>query len=117
MNVTITSVEQCAYHRNGVGGIGFWAIIFHSPNDLNEDRRFLATVAAHDVEDHTAGRPVDPHVTVICLDLLDEYGVTFGPNSWRGDAFFAPLCEVITGTDWFAVERARILGEEEPSQP
>lgn len=107
--MNVTKVHQCVYHRNGVSGEGFWAVIFdaeeHRAHEDLGSRRFIATVFDDDVEAWKERRLVNPHCAVFDIGMLAEVGVTFGHNSWRGDHFFAPLCEVITGTDWFAVNR------------
>jgi hypothetical protein len=71
-------IKQIAYHRNGVAGEGFYAILFYpyrKPREL-----MLASVF------HGRGR-----CSVIRLDLIEEHGVTFGENSWRGDDYEASL--------------------------
>jgi len=62
---------QAAYHRNGVCGAPFYAVLFE-----DEGRKMLATVFAE-----------VRHVAVICADLIEIDGVTFGVNSWRGDTY------------------------------
>jgi hypothetical protein len=64
-------IEQLAYHRNGVCGQGFWTAIYTHDDAPG---RFLATVF-----------PQRGNCAVINLDLIADYGVTFGQNSWRGD--------------------------------
>lgn len=73
-------VSQVAYHRNGVGGEGFYAIRFNDP----EQGDMVASV--FDGE----GR-----VAVYNIDLLKTDGVTFGVNSWRGDHYESALRKAI----------------------
>lgn len=81
---TIT-VTEVAYHRNGVSGEGFHAVLFTAPDDVGQPTEFLATVF------DGPGR-----VAVIGVaDLLEEFGVQFGINSWRGDYYEHPLSEAI----------------------
>ena len=110
MSPTIAKVHQCAYHRNGVGGEAFWAVVFDSTDDDGRSRRMLASVFADDVARRQAhpGTSLNPHIAVYDIGLLAEVGVAFGANSWRGDNYFEPLCDVIGSRDWFAVE----AGEE-----
>lgn len=75
----IRRIEQVAYHRNGVSGLGFHAIIFIARGpaiDSLSDERFLASVFK-----------AKGAVSVISLDRTENNGVTFGDNSWRGDDF------------------------------
>lgn len=85
----VKEVVQVQYHRNGISGVGFTAVLFksneaghpsHTPKSL-----FLAIV--HDEPGYCSVVRVD--------DLSDARGVTFGVNSWRGDNFEAELREVI----------------------
>jgi hypothetical protein len=77
----VKKVVQVQYHRNGVGGAGFTAVLFtsdaaghpsHTDNSL-----FLGIV--HDEPGYCSVVRVE--------DLSDARGVTFGVNSWRGDNF------------------------------
>lgn len=81
---------QLEYHRNGVGGAGFWAAIV----DYDDERRYLGTPARmlvthfsdHDEFGFTAAYEID------MLHKPDEdgdvVGVMFGANSWRGADMF-----------------------------
>ena len=95
----VNSIEQVSYHRNGIGGVGFYAILFRADAEESSPKlslrgkgspaqsnaRFLGIV--YD----------DPgYCSVICLDLIDEYGVEFAEgNSWRGDMFEHELRKAI----------------------
>jgi len=68
-------IEQLEYHRNGVSGIGFHAIIFTC-----KEGHMVATVF-----------PERGAVSIISLDRIEEYGVRFGANSWRGDHYESDL--------------------------
>jgi hypothetical protein len=64
-------IIEIAYHRNGVGGEGFYYVLF---KDNKADKgTFLATVFDGDGQ-----------VAVVNLDLIKERGVESGENSWRG---------------------------------
>ena len=80
MTKLIKTTEQIAYHRNGICGEPFYAVIFTS----NDDKSYLASVFE-----------ASGHVSVICLDLIADHGVTFGENSFRGDHFEDELRQAI----------------------
>lgn len=84
----ITKVHEVAYHRNGIGGEGFWAVTFTAYVD-GEVREMVATVF------EKAG-----HVAVLDVDVLAGTvrrpgTVAFGTNSWRGDVFESELRNAI----------------------
>ena len=89
MTKLIRKIEQIAYHRNGVCGAPFYAVLFTA----NEDgKRYLASVFE-----------ASAHVSVICLDRIADHGVTFGDNSFRGDHFEDELRPAIAqhhGEEW-----------------
>jgi len=81
-------IQEIAHHRNGVCGESFHAVRFRwQPDEYVDKENFLATVFAD------AGA-----CAVIGLDLIDEYGVASGANSWRGDDFEPDLRKAIR--DW-----------------
>lgn len=72
MNVPQIQIVSAAYHRNGVCGEGFWAILF----DDAEHGRMVASLFE------------EPGVCAVYkLDLLTDNDIAFGSNSWRGDWF------------------------------
>jgi len=75
---------QCEYHRNGIGGLGFYAILFDW-KDGKVKRRMLATL--FDERGACAVLEVAP--------LSTEVGVKFGLNSWRGDDFEKELRRLV----------------------
>lgn len=83
-------INQIEYHRNGVCGVGFNAVLFTI--DHTDDRgypgNYLAIVF-----------PDAQETAVINLDRIAEHGVTFGDNSWRGDLFNQELREAIAKID------------------
>lgn len=83
------NIQEIAYHRNGVGGLGFYAIRFQwKPDDSTKLENFLATV----FDDAGA-------CAVIGLDRIETQGVAFaGGNSWRGDNFESELRKAIENT-------------------
>jgi len=76
----VKNIVAIDYHRNGICGAPFYAIVF----DSTEGRRMVATV-------------FDEPCTVAVLDigLLSEGNVEFGVNSWRGDVYEGQLREAI----------------------
>lgn len=83
-------IQQIAYHRNGVGGNGFHAVLFRcDPKGEYAEQAgplFVASVFSE-----------RGSVSVLRVgDLFDaETGITFGENSWRGDHFETSLREAI----------------------
>ncbi|AMV22603.1 hypothetical protein [Planctomyces sp. SH-PL14] len=78
MNLTIMSVD---YHRNGIAGAPFHAVIFDDP----EQDLMLGIVFQ---QEH--------HVAVFNLTKLANHDIAFGSNSWRGDRYEPHLREAIT---------------------
>jgi len=83
------SVQEVSWHRNGISGVGFYAVRFKAEVGLDavgkKDANWLGILF------DTPGE-----CAVICLDLLETCGVKFGGgNSWRGDAFETELREAI----------------------
>lgn len=96
----IRSVDEVSWHRNGVGGAGFYAVLFRAdvPATKNEEARIFAITARDKIEDaRWLGILFDEpgHCAVICLDLLEKCRVRFGANSWRGDIFEPELRQAI----------------------
>lgn len=65
------TIQEIAYHRNGVMGNGFYVIKFR------QDRQNMLAVVFGEMG----------NVAVFDLDLLGKGNITFGENSWRGDNF------------------------------
>ena len=74
MGNRIAVVYGVAYHRNGSGGVGFYAVHFKGTTQV-DSHEFLATVFKE-----------QGCCAVIALDLVPTEGVGHG-NKWRGDAF------------------------------
>lgn len=68
-------ILQIAYHRNGVCGAPFHAVLFTEGRGKDKSRK-MATV----FEERGA-------VAVLDVDLLNANNVKFGENSWRGDNY------------------------------
>lgn len=75
------TIVSASWHRNGVGGEGFYAIIF----DDSEQGRMVASLFDE-----------SGYCAVYKLDKLAEGDIEFGSNSWRGDHYeykLRPLVE------------------------
>ena len=84
MSITNIEIVEVAYHRNGVCGVGFHVVRFDA--DMNGTRhRMLAT--RFDPESD-----INPRIAVLDIDILQQKGVGFITNSWRGD-YFASIVE------------------------
>lgn len=85
---------QVAYHRNGVSGDPFYAVLFES--DIGE---LVACVPAHifkdDGELRAAVKIAPPPCYVLQVGPVAEHKVTAGVASVRGDHFFESICEAI----------------------
>lgn len=77
-------VSQIEWHRNGIGGVGFHAVLFDFAEDGERSERFLASVF-----------PDHGHISVVSLDRIAQVGVRSGENSWRGDRFEPALRKAI----------------------
>ncbi len=82
MELTIVSAD---HHRNGVGGVGFYAIIF----DDRAEGRMVASLfdSTNDGEDNSL--PGDEsYCAVYNIEELNKGNVAFANgNSWRGDRY------------------------------
>ena len=74
------TIKDAAFHRNGVGGLGFYAIYFH---DQDQGDMFAALFD-------------EPGAcAVVNVKQLAAGDVAFGSNSWRGDHYEAGLRPLI----------------------
>ena len=76
-------IEQIQFHRNGISGAPFHAVIFRDP----DEGRMLGVVFEEKY-----------HVAVFNLDKLAIGNITFGVNSWRGDQYEPPLRTAISAS-------------------
>ncbi len=99
-------VTEIAYHRNGVGGIGFFAVAFTARPAGEHERQMVGVVfpyhepSADDPESlDTLWNPTDgyrnPPTAVFDRELLGSGVVAFGANSFRGDNYDAALRDAI----------------------
>lgn len=84
-------IEEIDYHRNGVGGVGFFVVKFVEPA---EERRMLAVLfPGPNVSDE--GGTINGLCAVFDRTKLTQDIITFGINSWRGDAYEPELRQAI----------------------
>lgn len=74
--MTELKIVDVAFHRNGVGGVGFYAVLF----DDKENGRMVASL--FDSPGYCA---------VYQVEMLSNGDVKFGSNSWRGDHYESQL--------------------------
>ncbi len=97
----VRSVQEVAFHRNGIGGNGFYAVRFTSDVPvISEKESEFVNVPPTKGKNNANWLAIlfdDPgSCAVICLDLIPTCGVKFaGGNSWRGDNFEPELREAI----------------------
>lgn len=91
MDMNKIDVQEIAFHRNGICGVGFYAILFlWQPEDVGTQELFLGIVFDEPGE-----------CAVVGVDRLGTMGVKFaGGNSWRGDRFEKELREAIKGNKY-----------------
>jgi len=77
MNTIIIKPKTLTYHRNGISGIGFYALSFdwHDTRSNESDKNFIATFEVDDIDQNLkieSCRVVNPKNVIFC---------------WRGDDF------------------------------
>lgn len=117
----VTAVTQVAYHRNGVGGNGFHAVLFETSHTVcanckghdsagwtDGDGRPTPCPNCNGTVFETSSRPMlgivfDESGSVAVVDVAKlsdpAIGVAFGKNSWRGDRFEDELRAAIKSED------------------
>lgn len=102
MSKLVNEVLEVAWHRNGIGGRGFYAIRFTSDIDPvskadGEMWNIPETSGAKSANFLGILTDTPGECYVICTDLLPTCGVKFaGGNSWRGDRYEPELREAIS---------------------
>jgi hypothetical protein len=69
-------ILDCDFHRNGIGGNGFYVFIF------KEGKNRMMGVWFPEGENE-----VGYNCAVFDMDLLNQNVIEFGKNSWRGDFY------------------------------
>lgn len=82
------SIIEASYHRNGVGGIGFYAILFNDLEAESENQNpMIASLFDGDVEGQLSG-----FCAVYSVPELKAENIAFAQgNSWRGDRYESAL--------------------------
>lgn len=82
------SIIEASYHRNGVGGIGFYAILFNDLEAESENQNpMIASLFDGDIEDQFSG-----FCAVYSVPELSAGNIAFANgNSWRGDRYESSL--------------------------
>jgi hypothetical protein len=96
--MTNYTLLEADYHRNGVGGAGFYVALFH---DHNDDRRKLLTwFPTDDAEHGPIGR--QDRVAVIDVDEAATGNIYMHPrnrhkggNAWRGADSYSDLLPLV----------------------
>lgn len=84
-------ILNCVYHRNGIGGIGFYAVEFTYVED-DKERHAIGTVDTFDVDALRKGEPHDPGTRIIMLNAANEPIIE---ETMRGDYFHEELVKHI----------------------
>lgn len=106
---TVT-LRQLEYHRNGVGGVGFWAaIVDYEDLDtfiMREPARMLVVYfSGEDEFGYTAA--FDVGALSATNDAGEIIGVLFGRNSWRGADMFEEAMKVFIDEHRYIADVAR----------
>jgi hypothetical protein len=93
----IAKVVQVAYHRNGVGGEGFHAVVFEIVPELSSRYYTRSKARQTLVASVFEGRG---QVAIFNVAKLSDptIGVAFGENAWRGDLYEKELRAAIRKT-------------------
>jgi hypothetical protein len=78
------TIKELSWHRNGVGGKGFYAIHFidhDQTGSVNKDGEF------RDAEFFGIVFERESYCACIQLNQPGDFTVQFGINSWRGDTY------------------------------
>jgi hypothetical protein len=101
----ITKIEEVAYHRNGVGGVGFHVVNFRwreeddPPTTTHNMMGVCFELEGESEKLAEEGKFYNPPTAVFNRDLLALDDISFGSNSYRGDVFDKPLREAIKAYD------------------
>lgn len=97
--VEVTIVDA-SYHRNGVCGVGFYAVLF----DDKEHGRMIASI----FDDIDAKNPKG-YCAVYSVPALADGNIAFaGGNSWRGDVFESELIPALR--EWLKAKGSNRIG-------
>ena len=96
----VKEVQEVSWHRNGISGVGFYAVRFTAdiePCSKQDSAAWnIPETAGESAANFLAIVFDEPGMgAVICLDRISTHGVQFGGNAWRGDDFEPELREAI----------------------
>ena len=83
MGQFVSKVLSVAYHRNGVGGNGFYVVLFKEGRGKKASRKVGVVFCERG------------NVAVFDVDLLAAENIKFGENSWRGDDYEPELRQAV----------------------
>jgi hypothetical protein len=78
MRVKRINTRAIAFHRNGVGGAPFHAVLFDEDKRAHADDQNRKVAIVFDEPDYCA---------VLHVGMLAAGDIAFGSNSWRGDEY------------------------------
>lgn len=90
-------IQEIAHHRNGVSGVPFYVIKFRDETPDEPWHEMVGVIFDRDEYEQARkkGDWPNPYCAVLDTDMLTNGIVTFGPNSFRGDAYVDALCGAI----------------------
>jgi hypothetical protein len=109
------TIEEVAYHRNGISGAGFYVVKFIDAEVPKPKTRLIDQMnQIEGAEGRMIGIVFDTpyHVAVFDRGLLARDVIAFGANSFRGDYYEADLrkaCESYSKFDWLTHGQERAV--------
>jgi hypothetical protein len=86
MRVKRICIRSIDYHRNGIAGAPFYAVVFDEAKGAHPDDRGRKVAVVFESPWHTA---------VLDIARLAAGDIAFGSNSWRGDEYEPHLRKAI----------------------
>ncbi len=93
------SVKNVSWHRNGICGEGFFAVLFADPEQQGDEKKGNMVASLFD-------KP--GYCSVYNLPLLEKGDIAFGSNSWRGDVYEAELRPLVE--KWLKANEGNRIG-------
>lgn len=84
----MTAINKVEYHRNGVGGRGFYVALVTDPfgnHDMDDDGEFVVIMFPEYNSETDEYVVSHEYTAVLHLGMLADRCIEFGENSWRGD--------------------------------
>jgi len=91
-------IQNSAYHRNGISGLGFHVVLFQWHDDESDVERQMVAVCRPqlDKSGRIARKQFSPDIAVFDVNELREGNIAMARgNSWRGDHFEGPIREYL----------------------